>query len=81
MSLKTAFASAERASAEEVGQQHRMLSQLPFVAEFIDAVPNMAMVLNKHRQIVFANRAFRAKAQIETFLGIGLKSAVDDLAA
>jgi nitrogen-specific signal transduction histidine kinase len=63
--LATEFAPAERASAEEVERQYRMLSELPFVKEFIDAVPNMAMVLNKERQIVFANRAFREFAGVE----------------
>ena len=70
--MKTEFAPAERASEEEIERQHRMLSQLPFVSEFVDAVPNMAMVLNAQRQIVFANRAFREFAgagEVEDVLG------------
>ena len=35
-----------------------MLAELPFIREFLDAVPNMSLVLNEHRQIIFANRAF-----------------------
>ena len=62
MMMHTEFASAERASAQEVERQFRMLSALPFVREFLDAVPNMAMVLNSERQIVFANGAFCAFA-------------------
>jgi len=65
MTMKTEFAPAERATKEEVDRQHRMLMDLPFIKEFIDAVPNMAMVLNKERQIVFANQAFRTFAGIE----------------
>lgn len=63
--LPTAFAPAERASADEVQRQHRKLRELPFVCEFLDAMPNMSVVLNADRQIVLMNRAFRE------FLGAG----------
>lgn len=63
--MPTAFAPAERASADEVQRQHRKLEGLPFVCEFLDAMPNMAVVLNADRQIVLMNRAFRE------FLGAG----------
>lgn len=56
--MDTAFAPAERASREEVLRQHAKLAALPFVREFLDAIPDMSMVLNGQRQIVFANRAF-----------------------
>lgn len=56
--METAFAPAERASAEEIRRQYEKLAQLPFVRDFLDAVPNMSVVLNEQRQIVFANRAF-----------------------
>lgn len=65
MAMKTEFAPAERASEEEVQRQYRILQSLPFVSEFLDAVPNMAMVLNRERQIVFANGAFRKFAGVE----------------
>jgi PAS domain-containing protein len=54
----TEFAPAERASTEEVESQYYRLPNLTFVKNFLDAVPNMSMVLNQQRQIVFANRAF-----------------------
>ena len=57
--MKTEFAAAERLSSEEVAEQSREIYSLPFVRDFLDAVPNMALVLNKYRQIVFANSAFR----------------------
>ncbi len=63
--LPTAFAPAERAGADEVQRQHRKLVGLPFVCEFLDAMPNMAVVLNADRQIVLMNLAFRE------FLGTG----------
>lgn len=58
MTMETEFAPAERASMEEVRRQYEKLAKLPFVRDFLDAVPNMSVVLNKQRQIVFANRAF-----------------------
>lgn len=59
MVMKTEFAPAERLSHEEVEDQSRAICCLPFVRDFLDAVPNMALVLNECRQIVFANRVFR----------------------
>lgn len=64
MVMDTAFAPAERASQEEIERQYTKLAELPFVRDFLDAVPNMSVVLNEYRQIVFANRAFAE------FLGI-----------
>ncbi len=58
MVMETAFAPAERASQEEICRQYKKLSTLPFVRDFFDAIPNMSVVLNEHRQIIFANRAF-----------------------
>jgi len=58
MTIKTEFAPSDRASAEEVCRQYKKLAQLPFVRDFLDAVPNMSVVLNEQRQIVFANCAF-----------------------
>ena len=63
--LPTAFAPAERALADEVLRQHRKLVALPFVCDFLDAMPSMAVVLNADRQIVLMNLAFRE------FLGTG----------
>lgn len=73
MTMKTEFAPAERASSEEVTRQSQLLSALPFVREFLDAMPNMAMVLNQERQIVFANAAFRKFSggdDVENLIGI-----------
>ncbi len=60
MALATAFAPAERAPQQEVLRQHEKLAALPFVREFLDALPDMSLVLNAERQIVLANRAFAA---------------------
>jgi hypothetical protein len=58
MKLETSFAPAERAPQDEIRRQHEKLAGLPYVRDFLDAVPDMAMVLNGQRQIVFANQAF-----------------------
>ena len=66
ITMETAFAPAERASQKEVRQQYEKLAALPFVSDFLDAVPNMSVVLNGYRQIVFANRAFRDFVGVDT---------------
>lgn len=58
MALETAFAPSERAPQEKIRCQHETLAGLPWVRDFLDAVPTLSMVLNQQRQIVFANRAF-----------------------
>mgnify|MGYP001814384649 CR=1 FL=1 len=65
MAMESEFAPAERAPVEEVRRQHALLSSLPFVREFLDSIPNMAIVLNKERQIVFVNRAFHEFVGVE----------------
>jgi nitrogen-specific signal transduction histidine kinase len=66
MALETAFAPAERDLQDQVLRQHGKLSALPFIRDFLDSVPNMTTVLNTHRQIVFANRAFMDFLGLET---------------
>lgn len=72
MALQTEFAPAERVSEQELQRQYDLLKNLPFVGRFLDAVPNMALVLNEFRQIVFANQAFRdfvGAGSVEELLG------------
>lgn len=72
--MATMFAPAERASPEEVQRQHATLSALPLVRAFLDAAPIMTVVLNAHRQIVFANEAFAAflgRKRVEDLLSLG----------
>lgn len=58
MAMQTEFAPAERAGDHEVKRQYRLLAAAPLVREFLDSLPNMVLVLNRQRQIVFANDAF-----------------------
>ena len=54
--LPTAFAPAERASPEEVRTQSKEFAELP-ARWALDAVPDIFLILNMQRQIVFANQA------------------------
>jgi K+-sensing histidine kinase KdpD len=56
--LPTEFAPAERATNETLRQQFAQIHNLPLVREFLDAIPNMSIVLNQERQIIYANKAF-----------------------
>jgi hypothetical protein len=53
----TQFAPAERAPAGEVQERFKRLSAAPLLRGLVDAVPSLFLVLNRHRQIVFVNRA------------------------
>lgn len=55
--LPTKFASAERASQEDLQRQSREVSTASMLAQIFNAVPGVLAVLNKERQIVFANRS------------------------
>jgi hypothetical protein len=54
---QTAFAPAERSSDSEIASQVRYFLQNPHFARLYDAVPDIVMILNENRQIVFANAA------------------------
>lgn len=56
--LATEFAPAARASDAEVQQHFRQLHTLPLAKELLNAMPHMTIILNRERQIVFANQAF-----------------------
>jgi len=52
----TEFASAERSPESEIKRQIELFS-LPHLRRFIDYIPDFVLVLNKNRQIVFANKS------------------------
>ena len=54
-SLLSMFAPPERSTPEELVEQANQLTVLPL--DVLDAIPNICLVLNRHRQIVFANVA------------------------
>ncbi len=57
--LNTYFASPEKNSDEELKNQMANFSDKDLFAYLLDSTPNYLIVLNKNRQIVFANKAMR----------------------
>lgn len=55
-SLPTAFAPPERLSQDAVLEQYNIITKVPRLQELLDCMPDLVLVLNKHRQIVFANK-------------------------
>ncbi|MBI5521244.1 MAG: HAMP domain-containing histidine kinase [Desulfarculus sp.] len=54
---ETHFAPAARAGLPEVGRQARAVSQAPQLGRLLDQVPNLLLVLNRHRQAVYSNQS------------------------
>jgi signal transduction histidine kinase len=71
--LTTMFAPAERSSLQSVREQARYFTDIPLISTFLDAVPNFFMVLNRHRQTVFANRTLLDVVGGDTSLVEGLR--------
>jgi len=57
MSTKTYFAPPERARPAEIRRQHQKLSEVHTLSNVLSAVPEFVAVLNKERQVVYANTA------------------------
>ena len=55
--LPTYFAPAERASEDQINLEADMLMALPLLGQVLDSFPNIVLVLNEQRQIVFVNQA------------------------
>lgn len=58
--MPTKFAPAERIGLDEVRVQGQYFDNNSMMNPMLDAVPNMVVVLNKYRQIVYANQRFQA---------------------
>ena len=55
--LKTDYAPAERASGDQINQEADLLIALPLLGQLLDSIPDIVLILNEQRQIVFANQA------------------------
>ena len=53
--LKTLFASAARSTPDEIKREAAYILKHPYLKKIADAAPNALMILDKNRQIVFAN--------------------------
>ncbi len=51
----TRFAPAQRASQEEILRQAEDFSKMSLLCDLLDGVPDIVLVLNKQRQIIFSN--------------------------
>jgi signal transduction histidine kinase len=66
MSVKTHFASPERAEPAEVRRQYRVLAEARDLSAVLSAVPEFIVVLNKERQVVYTNSALLRFLQAES---------------
>jgi signal transduction histidine kinase len=55
--IPTEFAPAERAAIGEIQEQARLFLGFSLLCKILDAVPDIIMILNENRQVVFANKA------------------------
>jgi signal transduction histidine kinase len=58
LSLSTEFLSPTRANLEELHNAQAAVAVKNYLKYLLDAIPNAFLILNKHRQIVFANELF-----------------------
>lgn len=81
--MNTHFASYQRASREQILRDHKAIRSLDYVNELVNALPYVATILNKDRQIVFSNDALLHKIglSIEEILGKRPGEALDCLHA
>ena len=77
--LPTKFAPAERLTRRRLEQQQRSLLAIPLLRPLFDAVPDIVLILNPQRQIVFANRALEnlTSQEQQALLGLRPGEAVD----
>lgn len=61
--METAFAPAERATAEVVEQQAEIVCRQPLAQHVVNGMPHAVMVLNKYRQAVMVNAALLGLVQ------------------
>jgi len=63
---KTKFAPAEKAPKEELKLQTQTVSQASLLVEVIDAMPEVVLIINRNRQVIFANRALTEILGVKT---------------
>ncbi len=55
--IPTQYAPAERASDREIERQRLLFKNMPLMDQLLDAVPSCLVVLNRQRQLVYANQS------------------------
>jgi len=69
MPLTTKFAPPERDEYEIVSKQKNIVDKITFLKPFLDNIPAFILILNKDRQIVFANKVFYNFLGTDSILG------------
>jgi len=65
--LNTLYAPAERAEGKTLKRQEKEFSNILLLKIISDAIPHLFIVLNKQRQIVFANKRFYDVCSVDTW--------------
>ena len=71
--MPTHFAPAERSSRERLVEEANLILRFDLLKKILDMVPDFCLILNQHRQIISANRAFTTTlrvSDIEHILGL-----------
>ena len=66
MKVHTAFAPPEFASDDEIERQRLLFQNSPLMTQMVDAVPDILLVLNRERQMVYANQSLYHTLGIKT---------------
>ena len=64
---KTYFASPDRLGRSEIKKQSEKILSLKHTEEILNAFPSVVVVLNQHRQVIFANKSLIKMFGIENF--------------
>ena len=65
---ETDFASPERLELNKIQEQYEKVLSLKHAKEILDSFPNIVAVLNKHRQVIFANEPLIKILRIHEFV-------------
>lgn len=70
--LVTQYASAEREKPEIISQEFKLVKDYGYIREIFSNLPEVAIILNEHRQIVYSNEGLLSllpEAERDTYLG------------
>lgn len=71
--MNSKFLTAERSTGEEIKNATALFNKIPYIKIVIDAISNIAMIIDKNRQIVFINKKLTSllgEKNLESVLGI-----------
>lgn len=64
--MESYFAPSDRTSSGDIRKTHALISELPYIREIFDSVPHVMALLNRNRQIVYANVALKKMMGTDT---------------